>query len=75
MLKFVTDFYDFIVLRNAAPSERRTLLVPVQFAHVPLTDISESSSQSGLDSIPIFKPDDSDFLSIVHVALKLRSDI
>jgi len=77
LLKFVTDIYEFVVLRNAAPSERQTLLVPVRFRHAPLSNVLETSdsSQTGLENIPIFKPDDGNYLSIVHVALQLRSDI
>jgi len=41
LLKFVTDIYEFVVLRNAAPSERQTLLVPVRFRHVPLSNVSD----------------------------------
>ena len=62
---------NFVFLRNAIPSERQTLLIPVRFRHVPL---SEALTNDNSD-IPVFRENDDEFLSLVHVALKLRSDI
>ena len=66
--------YDFIVLRNAAPSERQTLLVPKECAHVL---VSKQIGTEDTDNIiiPIFRREDDEFRAMVHVALKLRSDV
>ena len=49
-------------------------MVPKQYAHFPTAHITMPSTQNEV-KIPVYtaKPDDM-FLSIVHVALKLRSD-
>ncbi|CAH3188967.1 unnamed protein product [Porites lobata] len=71
----VADFYDFVLLRNQAIAERQTVLVPIKFSHIPVSEVLNQQTQSE-SRIPIFQPDErDDFLSLVHVALKIRSDI
>lgn len=69
----VNQDYDFVVLRDQATSERWTILVPMQFRHVPLSEVCDNEHSTS--PIPQYKPQEDDFLSMVHVALKLRSDI
>lgn len=71
--RYIGDTYEFVVLRNAAPTERQTLLLPFHFRHVPLADTVHD--QNPVENIAVFKQNDEDFLSLVHVALKLRNDI
>ena len=71
----VADFYDFVPLRNQAIAERQTVLVPIKFSHIPVSQVLNQQTQSE-SRIPVFQPDErDDFLSLVHVALKIRSDI
>ena len=71
----VADVYDFVLLRDQAVSERQTVLVPIKFCHIPVSQVLNQQAQSN-PVIPIYQPDEKDdFLSMVHVALKLRSDI
>ena len=71
----VEDFYDFVLLRDQAISERQTVLVPIKFSHIPVSQVLNQQTQSE-PAMPVYQPDESDdFLSMVHVALKLRSDI
>ena len=71
----VADVYDFVLLRDQAVSERQTVLVPIKFCHIPVSQVLNQQAQSN-PIIPIYQPDEKDdFLSMVHVALRLRSDI
>ena len=65
--------HEFIVPRNVAISERQTLLLPRLFSHIALSEMV--CGQNSAENIPVFRQQDDDFLSLVHVALKLRSDI
>lgn len=58
--------YDFINL------EREILLVPVEFGHVPLTTLLSEPKEPSL--IPKYTAPEW-FMELIHVALKLRSDI
>ena len=71
----VADVYDFVLLRDQAVSERQTVLLPIKFCHIPVSQVLNQQAQSN-PIIPIYQPDEKDdFLLMVHVALKLRSDI
>ena len=71
----VADIYDFVVLRDQAIVERQTVLVPIKFCHIFVSQVLNQQTQSE-PVIPVYQPDErDDFLSMVHVALKLRSDI
>ena len=68
----VADVYDFVLPRDQAVSERQTVLVPIKFCHIPVSQVLIQQAQSN-PIIPIYQPDEKDdFLSMV---LKLRSDI
>ena len=71
----VADIYDFVVLRDQAIVERQTVLVPIKFCHIFVSQVLNQQTQSE-PVIPVYQPDErDDFLSMVHVALTLRSDI
>jgi hypothetical protein len=66
--------YELIVLHDQACTESRTLLVPTKFRHIRL---SAMVKDDGVElTIPTFthQTDDS-FLSMVHVALRIRCDM
>ncbi|MES9880098.1 MAG: hypothetical protein ABW185_04375 [Sedimenticola sp.] len=74
----VNDIYEFIVLNDQAPADRQTILVPTKFCHIPFSHWvdSDHDSEEDLSTIPVFKcKEDDEFLAMVHVALRLRSDI
>ena len=72
----IYDIYEFIVLRDQAVHERKTILVPLNFIHIPLSKLIEDQDDNNDMPIPLFNPkQDNDFLSMVHVALELRPDI
>ena len=51
------------------------MLVPTKFCHIPVSQVLNQQMQPE-PVIPVYQPDErEDFLSMVHVALKLRSDI
>lgn len=51
------------------------MLVPIKFNHIPESQVLNQQTQSE-PVIPVYQPDErDDFLSMVHVALKLCSDI
>ena len=60
--------------------ERETLLVPINYCHSIVSDsIYEAQAEEPITSdiltMPEYKPDDDIFLSLLHVALKVRSDL
>ena len=51
------------------------MLVPIKFSHSPVSQVLNQQTQSQ-PAMPVYQPGErDDFLSVVHVALKLRSDI
>ena len=74
LIPLVDEVYDFIVLRNAAPNERQTLLVPKECSHVLVSKLIDTEDTDEM-TIPIFRREDDEFCAMVHVALKLRSDV
>jgi len=70
----VEDVYDFVLLDDQAVSECQTVLVPIRFSHIPVSQVLNQQPQSN-STMPIYQPEwKDDFLCMVHVALKLRSD-
>lgn len=68
-----------MVLRNAIPTERTTLFVPNSLSHMPIAELVSGTIHNREgdkeDGMKIFRGADDDFVSMVHVALKLRGDI
>ncbi len=65
--------YDFVVMQNQAIGDRQTVLVPTNFRHVPVSKLLDETDDEFI--MPVYKPGDNEFLELVHVALKIRSDI
>ena len=66
--RMLKTFMIFFLLRNQAIAERQTVVIRTKFCHIPVSQICQSDERDGFLSMD-------DFLSMVHVALKLRSDI
>lgn len=68
--------YDFVVLHDQPHNEPRTVLVPFKFRHVPVSAMMSDNTENIERLIPSFKHHNEDmFLTMVHVALKIRSDM
>ena len=71
-LSFLSGAFEFHVLQKASVQENGIVLVPKEFCHIPLATVIARDDE---DIIPPYKVDDDIFLSLIHVALKLRADI
>ena len=77
----ICHMYEIIVLRDQSRTDNRTVLIPLKYAHMPVSMMRQNAADtSGAEytcNIPSYKPVEGDleFLDVVHVALKLRSDI
>jgi len=61
-------------------SERQTILVPTKLCHIPVSKLLVNAEEETEDeelAMPVYKPDsgEDDFLTLLHVALQLRSDL
>lgn len=72
-LQSVIDVYDFVVMHNRAVGDRQTVLIPMSIRHIPITRLLDE--KDGESTMQLYKAGDNDFLELVHVALRLRSDI
>jgi hypothetical protein len=68
----VSNFITF-VQPVGGPAERETLLFPSKFVGVAISQLSEENDEKL--TMPRYEPQDDIFLSLVHVALKLRGDL
>ena len=73
LAKLIYNIYDFHVLGNGA-EEKGTVLVPKKYAHISISNLLTQEQEQN-HVIPVYKLGDDIFLSLVHVALKLKSDI
>ena len=71
LVLLIRKFYEIIVLHD----ERRTVFVPIEFSRKQWSNRKNEDDDTVLCTIPEFRPQDEDFSSMVHLALKLRSDI
>ena len=73
----ISELYEVIVLHENAQGERRSVLVPLKFGHIPVSKMTQTDEEAAATlTIPTYQPQEEDeFLSMIHVALKLRSDI
>ena len=61
---------------DRGPSERHTLLIPKKCVNMALSQIVSQSPDDELNALPVYHQQDGDiFLSLVHVALKIRADL
>lgn len=68
------DIFNFFQPLDKSPSERKTILIPTKYvstvANTAVFEMMESE-----DTLPQYLPKDNSFLSLVHVALKIRKDL
>ena len=66
--------YEVVVLHDQARTDPRTLLVPTKYQYIPFSAMAKEDDSEL--TIPTFKHEQNDsFLSMVHVALRIRGDI
>lgn len=70
------DTFNFFQPLDRCITERKTVLIPTKCQSAPVMQI-EQDTQKDVDilTIPKYEPQDDIFLSLVHVALKVRSDM
>ena len=75
----VGDLFEFVQPLMRDKSEREPLLVPCNYSHQVIADSyyqqTSDDSDDVLLTMPNYQPQDNDFLSLVHVALKIRNDV
>jgi hypothetical protein len=69
------DVYNFIQPLKRSPSERVTILIPTKYTYQPLAVLQMMQDEDSADpTSPQYVPQGDIFLSLVHVALKIRDD-
>ena len=61
-------------MHNQAVGDRQRVLVPMNIRHIPITRLLDEKD-GGESTMQVYKAGDNEFLELVHVALRLRSDI
>lgn len=69
----LSEHHDFVVMHNQAVGDRQTVLIPLSMRHIPITNLLDQ--RDGESMMRYYKAGDNEFLELVHVALRLRSDI
>lgn len=77
--KELADVYSFVAPHHRSPQERETLMIPHTYCNVVVSnqhyEIEDSSEDTFKEAIQTYTPEDDLFIHLVHVALRLRSDI
>ena len=68
-----SEHHDFVVMHNQAVGDRQTILIPLSMRHIPITNLLDQRDCESM--MRQYKAGDNEFLELVHVALRLRSDI
>ena len=75
----IQHIYELIVLHDKNPNESRTVLVPLNFKQKDEFDLDDDILNEENDDVLSWQTkktrEEEDFLSMLHVALKLRGDI
>ncbi len=73
----VGNIYQFVQTHQTIAVDMQTLLVPIKYEKTAVSDMLEKRLCEDDDNLtmPSYCPHDDIFLSIVHVALKLRGDL
>lgn len=67
------DIFNFFQPLDRITSERQTMLIPTKYQHAAVLKMKEI--QDSDETFPKYAPQDDIFLSLVHVALKIRGDM
>ena len=68
------DIYNFFQPLERSPSERITILIPTKYQPTVVLQMMEDKDVDDT-TLPQYVPQDDIFLSLVHVALKIRGDM
>ena len=72
----IADIFTFFQPLDKEPAEGKMLLIPNKYEHASLVRMTQEAEDSdGTFQLPQYKDNDDIFLSLVHVALKIRKDI
>ncbi len=67
---------DCVAPLERSPSERLSLLIPTKYANIAVSKLAnESAETDDLLTMPTYQQHEDIFLSLVHVALKIRGDL
>ena len=76
LLLSLGNLMDCVQPLERSPSERLSLLIPTKYANIAVSKLAnESADTDDLLTMPTYKPHEDIFLSLVHVALKIRGDL
>jgi hypothetical protein len=77
LMQIVGDVVECVQSFERGPSDRHTLLIPKKFAHISLSRLCSEklAVDDDLLTMPVFQSSDNIFLSLVHVAFKIRADL
>ena len=76
VLSLVADSFTFFQPLDKEPAERKMLLIPTKYEHASLVRMTQEAEDfAGTFQLPQYKYHDDIFLSLVHVALKIRKDM
>ena len=72
----VGNIIECVQSLERGPFERHTLLIPSNFTNVAVSRVvSETSAEADSSlTMPIYEPNGDIFLSLVHIAIKIRTD-
>ena len=68
------DIFNFFQPLDSRPFERTTILIPTKYQHTAVLQMKEME-ETEETTLPQYVPRDDIFLSLVHVALKIRGDM
>ena len=69
----VGDVFDVFQPLDRSVSARKTMLIPRKYQHIVILQMKDNDEND--DTLPQYVPQDHIFLSLVHVALKIRGDM
>ena len=67
------DIFTFFQSLDRSTSERKTMLIPTKYQHTAVLQMKEIEETE--EMLPQYVPQEDIFLSLVHVALKIRGDM
>ena len=79
-MSIVGHIMECVKSLEKGPSERHTLLIPKKYAKLVLFQLAHQTAQANDQeddklTLPVYNQQDDIFFSIVHLALKIRSDL
>jgi hypothetical protein len=70
------DMFSFFQPLDRCPPERQTLMIPAKFQHTTILQLAaENQEDDETLTMPRYEPEEDIFLSLIHLALKVCSDM